>query len=79
LPALFIFILFIILSIRKIYEQNINMFIVVSIATAIICLFTAGIFQPDINTGFILLLLSLVNGGNIIPEKYKYAFKVVKK
>jgi len=71
LVALFVFIFFLILSLRKLFESNNNPMLKISIVNSVICLLVAGIFLSDINTEFILLLLSLTNGGNIVPANEK--------
>ena len=73
LLTLFVFIFFLILSLRKLFELDKRSVILISVTSSIICLLAAGIFQPDINLGFILLLLSLTNGGSIIPLNEKNA------
>jgi hypothetical protein len=65
LPAIFVFIIFIILSLIKILRSNNKSIFSLSIASFILCLLVAAIFQPIINFEFIILLLSLTNNDNI--------------
>lgn len=68
LLTVFVFIFFLILSLRKIFESNGSSMIFISVVSSTVCLIVAAIFQPDINIELILLLLSLTNGGNIVPS-----------
>lgn len=66
LLTLFVFMFFLILSLKKISESKNNFWNYISITGVIICSFVAGYFQPYINFVFVLLLLSLKNGDSII-------------
>jgi hypothetical protein len=78
LLASFIFIFFLILSLRKIFELKRSSIIFISVACSIICLIVASMFQPYINIEFILLLLSLINGGSIISLNDEKVSKISK-
>jgi hypothetical protein len=78
LLTLFAFILFLILSIKKIFETGKSNLIYVSIVSVVICLVVASMFQPYINIELILLLLSLTNGGNMIPLNNEKTHKISK-
>jgi O-antigen ligase len=74
LLAVFIFVLFLILSLRKIFDSGGKSIILIAIVSSIICLLVAAIFQPYIDVELILMFLSLTNGGIIIPLNEKKAF-----
>jgi O-antigen ligase len=74
LLAVFIFVLFLILSLRKIFDSGGKSVISISVVSSIICLLVAAIFQPYIDLELILIFLSLTNGGSIIPLNEKETF-----
>jgi O-antigen ligase len=74
LLAVFIFVLFLILSLRKIFDSGAKSIILIAVVSPIICLLIAAIFQPYIDVELILMFLSLTNGGSIIPLNEKKTF-----
>lgn len=75
IPAVLVFILFIVLSLRKIFfRENLSLFFT-AMAASIITMFTAALFQPYMDLEIIFVLLSLTNGDKIRPKYGKARFK----
>lgn len=63
--SLFIIILFILYSLRKIFTDYPKSIVHLTVAGVVFCSMIAGIFQPYFNFGLILLLLALINNDTI--------------
>jgi len=69
LLAVIAFVFFTLTYIRRLFPMTLSSEVTASVACTILCVFTAGLFQPFINIEFILLLTSLSYGVTIMKEK----------